>query len=296
MITQVSTKRKRNGGNTNYKTPKNNDEQRNMPLGIVFFSRIEKLKFLSKLLEKEGVASVKLHSQLSTQLRQTNLQRFSCGQCPLLLATDVAARGIDIPLVQFVIQYDFPGNLQQYVHRCGRAGRSGDAATIYSFFTRNLKAMAADLIQLLEANKAWVDPNLRELVLCNTAEKKKTNQNKPAKPLKPKQLPLKAKQEKLRHKRLDHTQELEGEIYRLKRLQEEHQEESINWKIQLKNLTSQHERELAEREQQLAEANVSLQTQTESLKEEIEKLETYRSSEINDLQILSAQPKAQHNK
>jgi ATP-dependent RNA helicase DDX5/DBP2 len=174
---------------------KKNDEQRNMPLGIVFFSRIEKLKFMSSLLEKEGVASVELHSQLSTQLRQTNLQRFSCGQCPLMLATDVAARGIDIPLVQFVIQYDFPGNLQQYVHRCGRAGRSGDAATIYSFFTRNLKAMAADLIQLLEANKAWVDPNLRELLLDNTTKKKKTNQNKPAKPLKPKQLPLKAKKE-----------------------------------------------------------------------------------------------------
>jgi hypothetical protein len=103
--------------------------------------------------------------------------------------------------------------------------------------------------------------------------------------------------QKLHHERLDQTQELEGEIYRLKRLQEKHQEESINWKIQQKDLTSQHERELAEREQQLTEANASrqAQTQTGSLKKEIEKLETYRSSEINDLQTLSARP-AQHNK
>jgi len=104
------------------------------------------------------------------------LAQFACGQKPLLLATDVAARGIDIPHVQFVIQYDFPGNLQQYIHRCGRAGRSrgqekdsgsttGSSAkpTVYSFFTRNLKPLAMDLIHLLEAHKAWVDPNLRAL-------------------------------------------------------------------------------------------------------------------------------------
>jgi superfamily II DNA/RNA helicase len=106
-----------------------------------------------------------------------NLDQFSCGQKPLLLATDLAARGIDIPSVQFVIQYDFPGNLQQYVHRCGRAGRSPSISdqnpkpTIYSFFTRNLQAMAPDLVQLLEANHAWVDPNLRALARCDGGDK-----------------------------------------------------------------------------------------------------------------------------
>lgn len=145
--------------------------QRSRPLGIVFVSKIEKLKHISKLLDKEGITNVTLHSQLpSTQVRQANLAQFACGQKPLLLATDVAARGIDIPSVLFVIQYDFPGNLQQYVHRCGRAGRSlapADASkpkpTIYSFFTRNLQAMAPDLVRLLEVNNAWVDPNLRAL-------------------------------------------------------------------------------------------------------------------------------------
>eukprot|EP00934_Nitzschia_sp_Nitz4_P002343 Nitzschia sp. Nitz4//scaffold98_size77359//54559//56250//NITZ4_005553-RA/size77359-processed-gene-0.19-mRNA-1//1//CDS//3329560772//2343//frame0 len=136
---------------------------RSRPLGIVFFSKIEKLKHVSKLLQKEGYASVELHSQLSTQLRESNLADFACGKAPLLLATDVAARGIDISAVRFVIQYDFPGNLQQYVHRCGRAGRSHDKGQIYSFFTRNLERLAPDLVDLLKLNNAWVDPNLKEL-------------------------------------------------------------------------------------------------------------------------------------
>jgi ATP-dependent RNA helicase DDX5/DBP2 len=160
---------------------KQEEGKRNAQLGIIFFNRIEKAKYVSKLLENEGIACVELHSQLSMPMRQANLQKFSCGQCPLLLATDLAARGIDIPDVKFIIQYDFPGNLQQYIHRCGRAGRgSGDApATIYSFFTRNLKIMAPDMIKLLEASKAWVDPNLRELVGGGETKPKKT---KPAKP------------------------------------------------------------------------------------------------------------------
>jgi superfamily II DNA/RNA helicase len=137
---------------------------RNAPLGIIFFARIERLKYVGKLLEKDGFASVQLHSQLSTQQRAQNLMTFQSGKQPLLLATDVAARGIDIAAIQFVIQYDFPSNLQQYVHRCGRAGRSGNAGTIYSFFTRNLKLLAADMIGLLESTNAWVDPNLRGLV------------------------------------------------------------------------------------------------------------------------------------
>lgn len=162
-------------------------EQRNFPLGIVFFSKIEKLKYLSKLLEKEGIPTVELHSQLQTPKRQSNLDSFRVGQRPLLLATDVAARGIDIPSVKFIIQYDFPGNLQQYIHRCGRAGRDGRPATIYSFFTRNLKALAADMVQLLEASQAWVDPNLRQLLGGPITTKTKTK-SKP-KPSKKSELP-----------------------------------------------------------------------------------------------------------
>ena len=124
------------------------------------------------------------------------------------MPADIAARGIDIPSVKYVVQYDFP-NLEQYVHRCGRAGRrslrdgrgSGkhpdigqeeNRATVYSFFTRNLQPMAADVVKLLEANDAWVDPNLRALVAtqnknahgnhgCNEKRPKKKSRVEPAK-------------------------------------------------------------------------------------------------------------------
>ena len=93
------------------------------------------------------------------------------GKTPILLATDIAARGIHISNVNYVVNYDFPGSLDQYVHRCGRAGRrqslSGEVSqyppTVYSFFTREFKAMADSVIELLQACNAWVDPNLLEL-------------------------------------------------------------------------------------------------------------------------------------
>jgi len=93
------------------------------------------------------------------------------GKTPILLATDIAARGIHISNVNYVVNYDFPSSLDQYVHRCGRAGRkqslSGEVSqyppTVYSFFTREFKAMADSVIELLQACNAWIDPNLLEL-------------------------------------------------------------------------------------------------------------------------------------
>jgi len=97
------------------------------------------------------------------------------------LATDVAARGIHVKNVEYVINYDFPGSLEQYVHRCGRAGRSKVSgrteddktekppnATVYSFFHRELAPMASDVIDLLRSCNAWVDPNLMALVPGST--------------------------------------------------------------------------------------------------------------------------------
>jgi superfamily II DNA/RNA helicase len=188
-----------NGGSAATAAGKSRNQQH---LGIIFFGKIDKLKYVTKLLQKEQVNCVELHSQLPRHVRERNLATFSSGQTPLIMATDLAARGIDIPHVRFVVQYDFPGNLDQYIHRCGRAGRrsglhGGGSGTssggtgssaglpplckVYSFFTRNLKPMAADLVHLLEANNAWVDPNLRLLVNGYkgniSSNKTKTNDN-----------------------------------------------------------------------------------------------------------------------
>lgn len=66
-----------------------------------------------------------IHGDLSQAERIEALKRFTSGQVPLLIATDVAARGLDIPKVEFVINYTFPLTIEDYVHRIGRTGRAG---------------------------------------------------------------------------------------------------------------------------------------------------------------------------
>eukprot|EP00977_Amphora_coffeiformis_P006422 scaffold1369_cov163-Amphora_coffeaeformis.AAC.1 len=133
---------------------------RQRPLCIVFFATIKMLQYCNKLISKEGIVGLELHSHMPQQIRERNIQTFSGGKATLLLATDICARGVHINHVRTVVQYDFPGNMEQYIHRCGRAGRDGKPATVYSFFTRNLKPLAMDVIQILQKSKSWVDPNL----------------------------------------------------------------------------------------------------------------------------------------
>jgi ATP-dependent RNA helicase DDX5/DBP2 len=79
-------------------------------------------------------------------------------------ATDVAARGIHIKGLKYVINYDFPANLEQYCHRVGRTGRQGESGISYSLFTRNLAPLTQDLISLLERCDQHVEPNLIKLL------------------------------------------------------------------------------------------------------------------------------------
>ena len=90
-----------------------------------------------------------------------------------MLATDVAARGFHISNIRTSINYDMPSSLGEYVHRCGRAGRDKNPATVYSFFKREMKGMAPDLIDLLKSSGAWIDPNLLALVPGNETKKKR---------------------------------------------------------------------------------------------------------------------------
>ena len=76
-----------------------------------------------------------IHSQLDQRTRTNNMLKFKSNQCKFLIATDVASRGLDIPDVQMVLNYDIPKNPKDYVHRVGRtarAGRGGQAMSIVS--------------------------------------------------------------------------------------------------------------------------------------------------------------------
>ena len=70
------------------------------------------------------------------------------------MATDVAGRGLDITGLEHVVNWDFPGSVEQYTHRVGRAGRSGRKGASLSFFTRNMAPMAPALVALLKRGQA----------------------------------------------------------------------------------------------------------------------------------------------
>jgi ATP-dependent RNA helicase RhlE len=91
---------------------------------------------VAKLLCKAGIEADAFHSNKSQSARQRTLQRFKSPQPAVLVATDIAARGLDIDMVSHVINYDLPDDAENYVHRIGRTGRAGAEGVAISFCDR----------------------------------------------------------------------------------------------------------------------------------------------------------------
>lgn len=115
---------------------------------IIFVSTCRSCHLLSLLLDELDLEVAALHSFKSQSLRLAALHRFKSGQVPVLLATDVASRGLDIPTVDLVINYDIPRYPRDYVHRVGRTARAGRGGLAVSFVTQN----DVDLIHEIEAD------------------------------------------------------------------------------------------------------------------------------------------------
>ena len=88
---------------------------------------------LSDHLEREGLASAAIHGNKSQSQRQRALQAFKNNKVTILVATDVAARGLDIPNVSHVINFDQPATYEDYIHRIGRTGRGGARGKAFTF-------------------------------------------------------------------------------------------------------------------------------------------------------------------
>ena len=100
---------------------------------IIFCNRTKTADLIERLLRRLGHRATSLHSLLPQSERTANLSRFRASAARLLVATDVAARGLDIPAVELVVNFDVPRNPDDYVHRVGRtarAGREGEAVTL----------------------------------------------------------------------------------------------------------------------------------------------------------------------
>lgn len=94
-------------------------------LTLIFAATRHHVEYLTLLLSTSGLPATQIYGNMDNMARQHNLRSFMSGECPILVVTDVAARGIDIPLIDHVIHYAFPPSAKLFIHRSGRAARAG---------------------------------------------------------------------------------------------------------------------------------------------------------------------------
>lgn len=105
---------------------------------------------LETFLQRKGYASCRaIHGDLSQEKRTSVLEDFKSGKLKMMVATDVAARGLDVKELNYVINMTFPLTIEDYVHRIGRTGRAGATGTAHTFFTKHDKAHAGSLGNIL---------------------------------------------------------------------------------------------------------------------------------------------------
>jgi ATP-dependent RNA helicase RhlE len=112
---------------------------------------------LSRRLEQEGVKATAIHGDKTQQERMAALEAFKKGEIDVLVATDVAARGLDIAELPCVINFDLPYNAEDYVHRIGRTGRAGASGDAISLFTDKDERLLADIEKLIKHNIARLE-------------------------------------------------------------------------------------------------------------------------------------------
>ncbi|GFQ01215.1 dead-box ATP-dependent RNA helicase 52c [Phtheirospermum japonicum] len=123
-------------------------------LTLVFVETKRGADALERWLSRKGFPSTAIHGDKVQVERERALKSFRSGHTPILVATDVAARGLDIPHVAHVINYDLPRVVDDYVHRIGRTGRAGKSGLATAFFSEKNAPLAKALVQLMqEANQ-----------------------------------------------------------------------------------------------------------------------------------------------
>lgn len=130
---------------------------------IIFCETKRKCDELTRGMRKDGWPALCIHGDKNQSERDWVLNQFKAGKTPILLATDVAARGLDVSDIKFVINYDYPNNSEDYVHRIGRTGRRDQKGTAYTFFTRSNAPKARDLIKVLQEASQNIPPQLAQM-------------------------------------------------------------------------------------------------------------------------------------
>ncbi|KAJ4850861.1 DEAD-box ATP-dependent RNA helicase 30 [Turnera subulata] len=127
---------------------------------LIFMETKKGCDQVTRQLRMDGWPALSIHGDKNQAERDWVLAEFKSGRSPIMTATDVAARGLDVKDIKCVINYDFPTSLEDYIHRIGRTGRAGARGTAFTFFTHANAKFARDLIKILQEAGQIVPPAL----------------------------------------------------------------------------------------------------------------------------------------
>ncbi|KAH0837203.1 ATP-dependent RNA helicase dbp2 [Fonsecaea pedrosoi] len=134
-----------------------------------FEKRDRMIKHLEQIMEDRNnkvlifTGTKPIHGDKQQNERDWVLNEFKTGKSPIMVATDVASRGIDVRDITHVLNYDYPNNSEDYVHRIGRTGRAGKKGTAITLFTTENAKQARDLLSVLQESKQSIEPRLAEM-------------------------------------------------------------------------------------------------------------------------------------
>ncbi|GIZ37567.1 hypothetical protein CKM354_000101100 [Cercospora kikuchii] len=131
---------------------------------LIFTSTKRVADDITRFLRQDGWPALSIHGDKQQNERDWVLNEFKTGKSPIMVATDVASRGIDVKDITHVFNYDYPNNSEDYVHRIGRTGRAGRMGTAITLFTTDNSKQARDLVNILREAKQQIDPRLEEMV------------------------------------------------------------------------------------------------------------------------------------
>ncbi|MBN8931932.1 MAG: DEAD/DEAH box helicase, partial [Rhizobium pusense] len=138
-------------------------EEAELKNAIIFCNRKKDVADLFRSLDRHGFSVGALHGDMDQRSRTTMLQNFNDGNLKLLVASDVAARGLDIPDVSHVFNFDIPIHSEDYVHRIGRTGRAGRSGKAFTIVTRSDTKYLDAIEKLIGEKIEWLNGDLSTL-------------------------------------------------------------------------------------------------------------------------------------
>lgn len=129
-------------------------------LGLIFLKTKVSTLSVARELKRLGVSATLINGDMTQNARQQALSAFKKGRVKVLCATDIASRGLDIPMVDLVVNFDLPNDAESFVHRIGRTGRVGRPGKAISFISENDSSLLPDLVRLFKNNDMTVPDEL----------------------------------------------------------------------------------------------------------------------------------------